>query len=339
MTSPLLNVALIGSGLMGSFHAESLARRIPRARLVTVADPIEEAARGLVGRLGLEGVRIERDYQVMLADPEVQAVVITSPGGTHPEVIAACAEAGKAIFCEKPLGHALEPADRALAAVERAGVPLQLGFQRRFDAGFRRARGMVEDGTLGEIHLLRSLTRDPAPPRPDNQRPWVVFYETLIHDFDVLGWLAGSKAVEVYAVAANRGLPPAEDPGRLDTALVSIRFANGAFATADASFHAAYGYDVRAEVFGTGGMVTVGDGRPDSAWLYSEAGVGRPQVHWFADLFGAAYKAELVDFVDCVLDERAPAVTGQDGRASLAMAVAAVESVLTGQPMRVAGSS
>lgn len=335
--SERLNVALIGSGLMGSFHAASLARRIPRARLIGIADPIEEAAEGLVGRLGLEGVRTVRDYQTLLTDPAVQAVVITTPGATHPEVIAACAEAGKAVFCEKPLGHELEAADRALAAVERAGVPLQLGFQRRFDAGFQRARGLVEDGTLGEVHLLRSITRDPAPPRPDNLRPWVIFFETLIHDFDALRWLAGSEAVEVYAVAANRGLPPSGERGRLDTALVSIRFANGAFATADASFHAAYGYDVRAEVFGSGGMVTVGDGRSDSAWLYGPAGATQPRVHWFADLFGAAYRAELAAFVDCVLDRRPPAVSGRDGRASLAMALAAVESVLSGRPARVAG--
>jgi myo-inositol 2-dehydrogenase / D-chiro-inositol 1-dehydrogenase len=336
MAAPV-KVALIGGGLMGSFHAETLARRLPSADFVALADPLEEPARALLGRLGLDGLRYEPDYQTVLADPEIEAVVIATPGATHPAVISAAAEAGKAVFCEKPLGHALEPADAALAAVARAGTLFQLGFQRRFDAGFQRARALVADGSLGRIELLRSLTRDPARPRPEAAVPWAIFRETLIHDFDVLRWLAGSEAVELYAqadafAATNRG-----EPGALDTALVQLRFANGALASADASFQAAYGYDVRAEVFGSAGMVTVGDGRLDSATHYSAGGVGRPQAHWFQDLFAAAYTAELAHFVECVRTGAQPAVGGQDGRASLAIAVAAIESIETGRPVRLSG--
>jgi myo-inositol 2-dehydrogenase/D-chiro-inositol 1-dehydrogenase len=334
MAAPL-NVALFGAGLIGSFHAETLGRLLPDVRLVAIADPVEAAARRVIADLKLEQTRYDRQFEQTLADSAVEAVVIATPGATHPELIAAAARAGKPIFCEKPLGHALEPARQALTEVERAGVPLQIGFQRRFDPGFQRARRLVEDGTLGQVQLLRSITRDPAKPRPEAALPWAVFRETLIHDFDVLRWLAGSEAVELYARAeafwaTNRG-----EAGAYDTAMVQIRFANGALATADASFHAVYGYDVRAEVYGANGMVTVGDGRLDSAVIATEAGVGRPQAHWFQDLFGQAYRAELADFVRCVREGRQPAVSGQDGLQSLRMALAAIESVETGRPVSV----
>ena len=331
-----LNLALIGAGLIGSFHAETLARRLPDVRLAIIADPVEAAARRLLDSLRLEDTRYEPDVHQALADPSIDAVVITSPGASHPELIAAAARASKPTFCEKPLGHDLQAADLALAEVARAGTLLQLGFQRRFDAGYQRAQALAADGSLGRIHLLRSLTRDPAVPRPEIARAWAVFRETLIHDFDVLRWLAGSEAVEVYARADTFVSPPGAEPGCYDTALATIRFANGALATADASFHAAYGYDVRAEVYGSQGMLTVGDGRLDSAWHYSAAGVSRPQAHWFQELFGPAYVAELAHFVDCVRHQRPPAVTGQDGRASLALAEAAIQSVLSGQPAAVA---
>jgi myo-inositol 2-dehydrogenase / D-chiro-inositol 1-dehydrogenase len=328
-------VALIGAGLMGSFHAETLAWRLPGARLVAVADPAEEAAGKVLGALGRDDVRHERDPERVLADPDIRAVAIVTPGRTHPRLIQAAAEAGKAIFCEKPLGHSLEEADRALAAVSRRGAILQLGFQRRFDAGYQRVRKLVEDGTLGAVHLLRSNTRDPAVP-PGGVVPWAIFLETLIHDFDALRWLAGSEAVEVHA-RADALVWPKGRGGMVDTALVTIRFANGALAMADASFQSAYGYDVRAEVFGAGGMATVGDGRVDAALHYGPGGVSRPQVYWFKDLFGAAFIAEMEHFVDCVRDGRQPAVSGADGRASLAIARAAIESAEAGQTVRIGG--
>jgi myo-inositol 2-dehydrogenase / D-chiro-inositol 1-dehydrogenase len=331
-------VALIGAGMMGAYHAESLARRLPAARLAAVADPSEEAGRGLVARLDAGSVRYERDYQAVLADPEIRAVVIASPGASHPEVTAAAAQAGKHVFCEKPLGYSLEEADRALTAVATSGVLLQMGFQRRFDSGFLRTHALVADGTLGSVQLLRSITRDPELQRPESPLPWAIFRETLIHDFDVLRWLADSEAVEVFAMADTLIAPEYRERGLLDTAVVCVRFANGALATADASFRAVYGYDVRAEVFGSAGMATVGEGRLDSAWHYGPAGVSRPHAHWFLDLFGAAYTAELAHFVDCVATGRPAVVTGQDGRASLAMALAAVESVQTGRPARVANT-
>jgi len=341
MMDERLGVALVGAGLMGAYHGETLARRLPDARLVAVVDPVEAAARRLLDRIGGSGrpaagaPRWERELAPALADPAVEAVVVATPGWLHADAIVAAAEAGKAVFCEKPITYTLEDADRALAAVERAGVPLQIGFQRRFDPGFRRARAAVADGTLGQVQLLRSITRDPERTDMAGMPPGTIFRDTLIHDFDMLRWLADSEAVEVFALADALIAPQLKPQGLLDTAVVTVRFANGALATADASFSAAYGYDVRAEVFGSDGMMTVGNGAPDTAWHFSRGGVTRPQVNWFLDLFGHAYVAELAHFVECVRTGQPPAVTGQDGRAALVMALAALASVETGRPVRV----
>src|SRR4051794_35053462 len=182
-----LNVALVGAGLMGSFHAETLAHRLPAARLAIIADADEAKARALIAQLGLEDdTRYERDAQAAIDDPSVQAVAIATPARFHAELIVAAAKAGKPSFTEKPLSHTLEEADRAIQAVEVAGTFLQVGFQRRFDRGFARARQAVDDGTIGQVHLLRSITRDPAVPRPEGPLPWAIFLETMIHDFDVL---------------------------------------------------------------------------------------------------------------------------------------------------------
>ena len=326
-----VDVALIGAGLMGSFHAETLAWRIPGARLAAIVDANLDGARRLAGELNLDDVRIEPSPDAILADPSIQAVAIATPARFHADLIIAAARAGKPAFCEKPLAHTLEEADRAIAAVSAAGTFLQIGFQRRFDRGWRRAHDLARDGALGDVHLLRSITRDPAVPRPEGPLPWAVFLETMIHDFDVLRWLAGSEATEVSAMGGSLGWQDNAAAGFLDTAVATVRFASGALGTADVSFQGAYGYDVRAEVFGTGGMVAVGDGRLDSATVHTAEGVSRAQAAWFKDLFGAAYVAELAHFVECVRTGTPPAVTGADGRASLAMALAAIESAKTGR--------
>jgi myo-inositol 2-dehydrogenase/D-chiro-inositol 1-dehydrogenase len=332
-----LNVALVGAGLMGSFHAETLAHRLPGARLAVIADADEAKARELIGRLELDDTRYEQDAQAAINDPSVQAVAIATPARFHADLIVMAARAGKPSFTEKPLAHTVEEADRAINAVAEAGTFLQVGFQRRFDRGFVRARQAVDDGTLGSIHLLRSITRDPAVPRPEGPLPWAIFLETMIHDFDVLRWLAASEPAEVSAMAASLAWGEEVSTGFVDTAVCTVRFANGALGTADVSFNGAFGYDVRAEVFGTGGMMAVGDGREDSASLYTAAGVSRPHSAWFKPMFGEAYTAELAHFVECAKKGTTPAVTGKDGRESLRMALAAIESAQTGRAVKIAG--
>jgi myo-inositol 2-dehydrogenase/D-chiro-inositol 1-dehydrogenase len=329
-----VGVGVIGVGLMGAHHAESLAQRVPGARLIGLADPQPGLAERHAAALGC--AFSSRDYQDLLADPRVEAVVIATPARFHAEAISAAAQAGKAVFCEKPIAHTLADADRAIAATRQAGVPFQIGFQRRFDRDFRRARDLVNSGSLGRIQLLRSVTRDPSLDEPEKVSPGAIFLETLIHDFDVLRFLAGgAEPVEIYALADALVLPDWKSRGMLDTALVSLRYDSGAMATADASFQAVYGYDVRAEVFGSEGMASVGDSSPINMVHHTTVGSTRPRPRWFVDLFGDAYTAELAYFVASARGLVPPDSTGEHGRAALVLALAALRSVQTGRPVRV----
>jgi myo-inositol 2-dehydrogenase/D-chiro-inositol 1-dehydrogenase len=331
--SPPVRVGLIGAGGIGSFHGESLARRVPRATLASVADPAPGVAERLAASLGCPQATLEPAE--LLADPSIQAVVIAAPPSVHADLIEAASGAGKAIFCEKPMGLTLADADRAIDAARAAGVPLQVGFNRRFATDFRAAHDLVASGQLGEPQLLRSLTRDPELADPSIIKPWTIFLETLIHDFDTLLWLnLGARAVEVYAMADALVRPDWKDRGLLDTAMVMVRFDNGAMATAEASFQAVYGYDVRGEVFGSAGMVTAGDTRQTNMTFYGEKGVIYDTVRRNIDLFRDAYTGELAHFVDCVRNGTGPECTGEDARAALAIALAAIESVQTGRPVR-----
>ena len=327
-----VGVGLIGAGAIGSFHAESLALRVPGATLVAIADPAPGAAERLASSLGIAVATTAASE--LLADPAVEAVVIAAPAHFHAELIEAAAAAGKGVFCEKPMALTLGDADRAIAAARTAGVPLQVGFNRRFDRAFRSGREAVMSGSVGTPQLLRSMTRDPGLGDPSPIPPWTIFLETLIHDFDALRYLnPGAEAVDVYAVADALVRPDFKDRGLLDTATTVVRFDNGAIATAEASFHAVYGYDVRGEVFGSGGMATMGDVRRSSMTLHREHGVETDTVRSNVELFHDAYTAQLAHFVHCVRTGEEPEVTGEDARAALAIALAAIRSVQTGLPV------
>ncbi len=249
-------IGLIGAGRIGTSHAGIIADHVPGARLAAVADPRLDAAERLGARYG---ARACTDPLALIGDPEIAAVVIAASSEAHADLIVAAARAGKAIFCEKPMSLSLADADRAVGAAEEAGVILQVGFNRRFDRGFSAAHDAVVSGAVGSIQLMRSLTRDPGLADPAGVPPWTIFLLTLIHDFDTLLWLnPGAEPVEVYATAGALVAPEFADAGLLDTAVVVITFDNGARAVAEANFSAAYGYDVRAEVFGSAGMVTAG---------------------------------------------------------------------------------
>jgi myo-inositol 2-dehydrogenase / D-chiro-inositol 1-dehydrogenase len=329
-----LAVGVIGVGRMGSFHAETLARRLPAARLAAVADPAPGAAQQLAEQLGCP--QTFTDPGQLLADPAIDAVVSATPARTHADLVEAAARAGKAVYCEKPMARTLAEADRAIDAAHRAGVPLQIGFNRRYDAGFRAAHDKITAGAIGTPQLLRSLTRDPKLADPAPIPPWTIFLETLIHDFDALRFLnPGAEPVEVFAVADALIRPDFKDRGLLDTAIVTVRFDNGALATAEASFQAVYGYDVRGEVLGSAGMLTMGDLRRTHLTGYGPDGITADCVTYDQDLFRDAYVAELADFTDCVRAGRLPAVTGEDARAALSIARAAIGSVTTGAPVRI----
>jgi myo-inositol 2-dehydrogenase/D-chiro-inositol 1-dehydrogenase len=330
----VVRVGLVGAGRIGAYHAKSLALRIPQTRLAAVADPAPGVADTLAAKYGATPWT---DVQGMIRAEDVDAVVIAATARAHTDLVVSVARAGKPVFCEKPMALTLADADRAIEAVRIAGVPLQVGFNRRFAAGFREAQAVVASGGIGTVQLMRSLTRDPGLSNPGGVPPWTIFRETLIHDFDALLWFAGAarqtEPVEVYAVADALVAPDFKDAGLLDTSIVTIRFAGGAMATAEASFSAAYGYDVRAEVFGSAGMVTAGDQASSSMRHYSAQGLAQRTVRGDTALFGDAYTAELAHFVDCVRTGAPPAVTGQDARAALAVALACIRSVQENRPV------
>jgi myo-inositol 2-dehydrogenase/D-chiro-inositol 1-dehydrogenase len=329
-----VRIGLIGAGRIGTSHATLLAESVPHARLVAVADLRPEASARLAA---LVGTRDAGDPARLLADPEIEAVVITASSVTHADLVAAAAAAGKAVFCEKPMGMTLEEIDRGVTATAAAGVPLQVGFNRRFATDFARARQLIDDGVVGTPQLMRSVTRDPGLADPAGVPPWTIFTQTLIHDFDTLLWLnPGAEPTSVYATADALVAPDFKDAGLLDTAVVVITFDNGARAVAEASFSASYGYDVRGEVFGSRGMVTMGGG-PRSALVVSTAEGRRTEtVRGDVELFRDAYTAELAEFAGAVRARRTPVVTGLDARRALTVALSAIRSVESGAPVDVA---
>jgi myo-inositol 2-dehydrogenase / D-chiro-inositol 1-dehydrogenase len=321
MSAPL-RFGLIGTGWIGRFHAESLASRVPGAELSAVADPNLEAAQ----RIGAP--RAYADPLELIADPDIDAVAISSPAATHTDLVVAAANAGKHVFCEKPMALTLDDADRAIAAAAEAGVALQVGFNRRFATDFAAAHDAIESGAIGTPQMLRSLTRDPGISAEVAARvkPWTIFNETLIHDFDTLCWLnPGARVTEVYAQAAALIHPQFAEAGYLDTSVVQLRFDNGAFGTAEASFQAVYGYDVRGEIFGSEGVLLAGR---------EPAQAGRLNTELFAD----AYVAQFAHFAEAVRTGTTPSVTGHDARVALEIALAAAESVRTGAPVSLAGA-
>ncbi|WP_369069888.1 Gfo/Idh/MocA family oxidoreductase [Kineococcus terrestris] len=334
--SDAVRVGVVGAGRIGTAHAATIARRVPGAALVAVADPRPGAAERVAAPWG---ARAATDPAQLFADDGVDAVVVTATTDAHADLVEAAARAGKHVFCEKPAGLTLADVDRGTAATDAAGVAFQVGFNRRFSRDVAAARAAVEEGAIGTPQLMRSLTRDPGLADPSAVPPWAVFLLTLIHDFDTLLHLnPGAEPVSVYAVADALVAPAFRDAGLLDTAVVTIRFDNGAIATAEASFSAAYGYDVRGEVFGSGGMLTFGDGATGSLRRWDAHGRHAATVRSDVELFADAYAAEFTEFTAAVREGRAPSVTGRDARRALAVALACVESVRTGLPARPAGT-
>jgi myo-inositol 2-dehydrogenase/D-chiro-inositol 1-dehydrogenase len=336
-TSSTVRLGLIGAGRMGSFHAHTAARHIPGASLTAIADPLPGQAARLAEALGVR--QVFTDPQQLLDSPDIDAVIIATPARTHAQMVISAARAGKAVFCEKPMAITLEEADRALQAVADAKAVLQVGFNRRFVRSFHAAHLDVVAGVIGQPQLLRSLTRDPALNDPSKSPRWVIFLETLIHDFDTLRYLnPGAQAIEVHAMADALIAPDYKGQGFLDTAVATIRFDNGAIATAEASFQAVYGYDVRGEAFGSAGMLTMGSVHRSDMLRYVASGIEVDTQRLDTDLLRDAYIDELNHFVQCVRTGETPRASGEDARAALAIALACIASVEQGQCIRVAGA-
>ena len=331
-----VRVGVIGAGAMGTYHCQSLVQRIPAAELAAVAD-VTSAAAGRAAAFA-PGAQATTEPESLLADPSIKAVVIASPNDTHARFIEEAARAGKHVFCEKPIALDLDSADAALAEVQRRRVKLQIGFQRRFDAAYRRAREAIAAGELGHLELIAGTTRDPKPPSlAQLRRSGGLFTDTAIHDLDAVRFLSGLEATEVYATASRLVLPEGGDEGFVDTAVICLRLETGALAVITNSLRAAYGYEVGMEVMGGRGKLAVGQEEQVRLRRYDAEGVRHDHVGWFLDRFGEAYVQELAHFIECVRSDREPEVSGADGRAALVLGLLAQRSAREGRPLAVSG--
>ena len=259
--STTLNLGLIGAGRIGRVHAESLTRRIGNVHLRAVTDLFTEAAQTCAKDFQIP--HVYTDHRAILDDPQIDAVVICSATETHTQFIVDAAQAGKHIFCEKPIALDLAKIDAALAAVEKAGVKLQIGFNRRFDANFRHLHEIVQSGGIGQVQLLQITSRDPAPPPISYIKgSGGIFLDMTIHDFDMARYLVGDEVEEVYAMGGVMVEPAIGQAGDIDTAVITLRFKGGAIGIINNSRQAVYGYDQRAEVFGSKGAVEAGNNLP-----------------------------------------------------------------------------
>lgn len=330
----VLRLALIGAGRIGQRHARTLSALIPGTELGVIADAVESAARPLAEELGV--AHWTTDIPAVFADESIHAVVIASSTDTHAPFIVAAAEAGKDVFCEKPVALDLASTDQAIDAAHAAGVRLQVGFQRRFDKGFRRAKEMIDAGAIGRVEAIRDAIRDPEPaPRSYIATSGGIYRDMVIHSFDNVRWLVGAEVDEVYAMGAVLVDPMFGELGDVDTSVLSLRFDTGALGTIDCSRRARFGYDIRTEVFGSEGALFIGYARDTPLLHLTKDGVKSDHVYWFLDRFEQAYVDELRAFVQAIREGRPPPVTGADGRAALALAYAAEASRNANAPVKV----
>jgi len=330
-----IRVGLIGAGRIGRVHAENLAYRIPEAELVAVSDIFVEAAERLAAELLVPAVH--QDPERILDDRTIDAVLICSSTDTHAQLIENAAVAGKQIFCEKPIALDLAKIDRALAAAEAAGVKLMVGFNRRFDPNFRRVQEIVASGEIGEPHILRITSRDPAPPPIEYVKvSGGIFLDMTIHDFDMARYLVGQEVESIYAAGGVMVDPAIGEAGDVDTAVITLHFAGGTLGVIDNSRRAVYGYDQRVEVFCSGGSVSADNDYPNTAKISDGQRVHRDlPLNFFMERYTESYVAEIKAFVECIVNDTAPPVTGRDGRIPVVMGYAAKRSAEEGRPVRL----
>lgn len=325
--------AVLGLGRLGSRHAEILATRVPGARVVAVADPAPGRADEIGRRLGAKPYV---DPMEAIHHTGVDAVVIVTPTDTHAAYCIAAAKAGKHIFCEKPLAVSVEECDQVRAEVDRAGVLFQLGFMRRFDPAYSRAKRLIEEGALGRITHYTGIMRDPgAPPADYLKVSGGIFVDQLIHEFDIARFLVGSEVERVIAHGRDVAHGFIKDLGDADQVHVIMDFANGALGHLEGSRNAFYGYDIRGEVMGTEGMIQFGYLQQTPMVLMNRKGAFHDVVQGFLQRFDEAYTLELVEFGACIRDGRTPIVGAWDGRQAQLLALAATESFRRQVPVRV----
>ncbi|MEM5529347.1 inositol 2-dehydrogenase [Gammaproteobacteria bacterium AS21] len=328
----MINLCLFGAGRIGSIHADNVAKN-KEVDIRYIVDAYQPAAQELAKRYNAKVVSVEE----ALADAEIHGVIIASSTNTHADLMEQSARAGKAIFCEKPVDLSISRVKECLAVIETAGVICSIGFNRRYDPQFNTLKQAIVTGKIGNLEMLTITSRDPsAPPIEYIKVSGGLFSDMMIHDFDVARWLLAEEPVEVFATSSCLVDPAISETGDVDTALVTLKTASGKLCQISNSRRSVYGYDQRIEAFGSAGMAQVGNQLESSLTLTGDAGsqTAKPQF-FFLERYKAAYELELINFIECIRDNKQPVASGIDGLKSMVLAEAALQSTKTGKVVNI----
>ena len=329
-----ITVGVVGAGRIGKLHINNI-KNMPHVRLKTVSDIYAEGLKDWFMTSGAE--KLTEDYRELVNDPEIDAVFICTSTDTHVEIILEAANAGKHIFCEKPISFSEEETLKAYEAVQKAGIKFQVGFNRRYDRNFYKVKQLVEEKVIGDLHVLKITSRDPNPPSLDYvSRSGGIFMDMTIHDFDMARYISGSEVEEVYAQGATLIDPKIGELGDVDTAIITLKFANGAMGVIDNSRQAVYGYDQRLEAFGSKGSAQVNNETESRVDLLSKNGVtGDNPLYFFLERYNDAFIREVEEFLDAIMYNKEIRTTFKDGIMAQRIAQAAKESLESRRPASV----
>lgn len=328
-------VGIIGAGRIGKVHGSSITYNIPNADIKSVSDIHLDGVQEWADTLGVE--QVFSDYNDILNDPDIDAVLVCSSTDTHAEISIAAAKAGKHIFCEKPIDYDLDRIDNVLKAVEEAGVKFQVGFNRRFDHNFARINQVTKDGTIGEPHIIKITSRDPEPPPVAYVKvSGGMFLDMTIHDFDMARFQAGSEVTEVFAVGGSLVDPEIGKAGDVDTAIITLKFENGAMAVIDNSRKAVYGYDQRVEVFGSKGSIEAFNDTSTNTVLRTAESVTQDKpLYFFLERYMESFNEEMKQFFEAITNDTETPVKGIDGLNSVIIGLAAKKSLEENRPVKL----
>lgn len=332
----MVTVGIIGAGRIGRVHIESICTKVADATIKTLADPFMNAdTEKWAKNIGVQNTT--KDYKEILADPEIDAVLICSSTDTHSSISVEAIKAGKHVFCEKPIDHDVDKIQAVIQALKENPVKYQVGFNRRFDHNFEAVKDAVSGGKVGEIHIIKVTSRDPEPPCADYVKvSGGMFLDMTIHDFDMVRFLAGCDAEEVYVEAAVLVDPAIGEAGDVDTAVITLKMANGAIAVIDNSRKSVYGYDQRAEVFGSLGMVATGNDTASAAVISNVNGVtGEKPLYFFLERYMEAYAKEIKCFIDAIVNDTETPIGVLDGLKPVLMGLAAKKSLEEHRPVKI----
>jgi myo-inositol 2-dehydrogenase / D-chiro-inositol 1-dehydrogenase len=335
MMGKRLKVGVIGAGRIGKIHAMNIIKHLPDVEVKAIADINADSIKDWAISLGIQ--HVYDDYKKILADREVDAVIICSSTDTHSQITIEAAQAGKHIFCEKPIDYDIDRIHQALAAVEKAGIKFQVGFNRRFDHNFKKVRELIQNGSIGDIQIVKVISRDPAPPPAEYVKvSGGMFLDMTIHDFDMVRYLTGSEVVEVYTNAAVLVDKAIGEAGDVDTALISLKFKNGAIGMIDNCRQAVYGYDQRVEILGTKGGITVTNDTPTNVVISNDSAViaDKPK-YFFLERYMESFEEEMKAFFHSISNDTDPVVSGIDGLKPVLIGLAAKQSYEEGKPIKL----